>query len=1045
MGCQTLPPKDNVRTATADKSQEELCLEAPHRAENVSTGPSGAVANPITRKRPAIKWPPASDKQAWEQLDSDLAIKLSPTTNASNSLDHQMETFTDTIYKHCETKFGTRERKTAAPTSHKSRRQKKMEDVRIRKNNVRKQFRRAEEAQRAGLKALWQKLKEEHAALRRAEGARKRRHAQQRARKDFFSNPFRFAKGLFEPPRSGTLSASKKELEAHLTKTYTDASREEPLPDFPSLIWPARPGVRFSTRVLSAAEIARFIQRARSKSSPGPNGVPYLLYKRCPKVRELLTRILQTAWRRRTVCKEWQKAEGVYIPKELNSSSINQFRPISLLNVEGKIFFGVVAKRLTDYLTTNGYITSSIQKGGIPGVPGCLEHATMIWEAIQRAKSGKLDLHIIWLDLANAYGSVPHQLILQALKMYHTPVPVVQLIQAYFAQFEMRFTTAHYTTAWTPLQVGVAMGCTISPILFVLVMQVFLKAAETTCSGADLGEGLHMPPLKAFMDDTTIIASRDDEAQNTLHKLHSTIEWAKMKFKPQKSRSLSLSKGKVNPKVVFTIAEERIPTVSEKPVKSLGRVYDAAMKDTAQVVDVKRKTQEDLEKIDRSVLQGKFKLWIFQFVLLPKLLWPLLVYDVPTSAVEALEAKVSKYLRKWCGVPPSLSNVALYGKTNKLALPFSSITEEFKVGKARLLTMLKTSEDPLVRYTVPTLRSGRKWTAQTAVDRAEESLRLKDVMGHHQTNRQGLGFGKKTALWSKASAKEKRQLIAGEIRSEEESKRVSKAVQQVQQGKWTTWEAAVQRSLSWKDIWQLPPLRLGFLIRAVYDQLPTKANLLRWGKEEDPDCPLCKKRQTLNHVLAACPVALGLGRYTWRHNRVLEVLVRSVEMAITQAKEKGTAAQSLLDGYTDWTLSSDLKSSTRPHPEAVRQTGQRPDAVIYSAKGKKYVLIELTVPMEEKMEEWHHIKTAKYEPLAQELRSARFSVTILAVEVGARGFVGTSAYNACKRLGLTAKQTSRSLKSMAEAAERASCWVWTKRHCKDKDSTPGTTASHPHS
>ena len=103
------------------------------------------------------------------------------------------------------------------------------------------------------------------------------------------------------------------------------------------------------------------------------------------------------------------------------------------------------------------------------------------------------------------------------------------------------------------------------------------------------------------------------------------------------------------------------------------------------------------------------------------------------------------------------------------------------------------------------------------------------------------------------------------------------------------------------------------------------------------------------------------------------------------------------------------------------------------------------MPMEEKMEEWHHIKTAKYEPLAQELRSARFSVTILTVEVVARELVGTSAYNACKRLGLTAKQTSRSLKSMAEAAERASCWVWTKRHCKDKDSTPGTSASHPHS
>ena len=69
---------------------------------------------------------------------------------------------------------------------------------------------------------------------------------------------------------------------------------------------------------------------------------------------------------------------GVYISKEQNSKDINQFRPISLLNVEGKIFFAVLASRLTKYLLTNEYIDTSVQKGGIPGIAGCLEHANMI-------------------------------------------------------------------------------------------------------------------------------------------------------------------------------------------------------------------------------------------------------------------------------------------------------------------------------------------------------------------------------------------------------------------------------------------------------------------------------------------------------------------------------------------------------------------------------------------------------------------------------------------------------------------------------------------
>ena len=49
---------------------------------------------------------------------------------------------------------------------------------------------------------------------------------------------------------------------------------------------------------------------------------------------------------------------------------MNQFRPISLLNVEGKVFFSVVAQRLTSYLEKNRLIDTTVQKAGIPGFSG---------------------------------------------------------------------------------------------------------------------------------------------------------------------------------------------------------------------------------------------------------------------------------------------------------------------------------------------------------------------------------------------------------------------------------------------------------------------------------------------------------------------------------------------------------------------------------------------------------------------------------------------------------------------------------------------------
>ena len=118
--------------------------------------------------------------------------------------------------------------------------------------------------------------------------------------------------------------------------------------------------------------------------------------------------------------------------------------------------------------------------------------------------------------------------------------------------------------------------------------------------------------------------------------------------------------------------------------------------------------------------------------------------------------------------------------------------------------MLQGSRDEYVRAVEPTLKTGRKWKVTESVNAAKGSLQLKEIIGYTRTDRKGLGHGEQI-LWSKAGPKEKRDMIIQEIRSEEEQKRLQKAVQQAQQGQWTTWEEALQRSLTWNDIWHMGP------------------------------------------------------------------------------------------------------------------------------------------------------------------------------------------------------------------------------------------------
>lgn len=54
----------------------------------------------------------------------------------------------------------------------------------------------------------------------------------------------------------------------------------------------------------------------------------------------------------------------------------------------------------------NGYIDTAIQKGGIPGFSGCLEHAGVLNQIIQEAKDNNSNLIVAWLDLANVGQSL---------------------------------------------------------------------------------------------------------------------------------------------------------------------------------------------------------------------------------------------------------------------------------------------------------------------------------------------------------------------------------------------------------------------------------------------------------------------------------------------------------------------------------------------------------------------------------------------------------------------------------------------------------------
>ncbi|XP_026079824.1 uncharacterized protein LOC113057031 [Carassius auratus] len=470
-----------------------------------------------------------------------------------------------------------------------------------------------------------------------------------------------------------------------------------------------------------------------------------------------------------------------------------------------------------------------------------------------------------------------------------------------------------------------------------------------------------------------------------------------------------------------------------------------SLKDSAAIKQTKCDLTTWLTAIDRCGLPGKFKTWIYQHGVLPRILWPLLVYEVPTSTVEVLEKSISQFLRKWLGLPRSLSSIALYGHSTKLHLPLSGLSEEFKVTRSREVLMYRDSKDTKVAAAGILVKTGRKWQAQEAVTKAEARLRHKTLVGSVAMGRAGLGCFPKPR-YDLAHGKERRKLIQDEIRAEVEEERYTKMASMSKQGAWTRWEHADPRRITWAELWKAEPFRIKFLVQSVYDVLPSPANLHTWGLADTPECKLCKKRGTLEHILSSCSRALGEGRYRWRHDQVLKALADSIYTAIQLSKTQVAPKQTitfiragqkeqfhrpsstvgLLSTARDWQLQVDLGRQLK-FPGNITATSLHPDMVLTSESTKQVVILELTVPWEDRIEEAHERKRAKYAGLSSECRNNGWKTRCEPVEVGCRGIAGHSLMRTLKLLGVKGLQLKKATTSILEAAERASRWLWIRR------------------
>ena len=140
--------------------------------------------------------------------------------------------------------------------------------------------------------------------------------------------------------------------------------------------------------------------------------------------------------------------------------------------------------------------------------------------------------------------------------------------------------------------------------------------------------------------------------------------------------------------------------------------------------------------------------------------------------------------------------------------------------------------------------------------------------------------------------------------------------------------------------------------------------------------------------------------------------------------------ESYFSSAKDWKMSVDLKGGLRI-PVGVCSTNLRPDIILVSSKTKQMGIVELTVPMEDRIEISGEMKRNKYEKIVTEGMQNGWKVRCWSVEVGCRGFPAVSMSRFLKDIGYPGGQRKKTVEVIGKTAENASKSLWKASHYKE--------------
>ena len=273
---------------------------------------------------------------------------------------------------------------------------------------------------------------------------------------------------------------------------------------------------------ITLEEVRTQLKRMKTGKACGPDQIPIEVWTLLGD--EGLEYLLQTM---NAVIDEgmplsWRKSEISPLFKGKGSVlECGNYRGIKLMAHTMKLYERIIDRRIREIVELDD-IQFGFRKGRSTTEP---IFTLRILQEKYREK-GKY-LHMVFVDLEKAFDRVPRDLIWWSMRKKGIPEQYVAIIQDMYKDTQTRVKTRSDTTEYFDIEVGLHQGSALSPLLFIIVMDVL--ASEV---------GTRPPWGLLFADDLALCAESSTEVEDELEKWRRVLEENGLKINRKKTEYL---------------------------------------------------------------------------------------------------------------------------------------------------------------------------------------------------------------------------------------------------------------------------------------------------------------------------------------------------------------------------------------------------------------------------------------------------------------------------------------------------------------------------